>query len=78
MPALDSNIEYLKGVGPQHADTLKIELGVFICRDLLFHFPFRYVDRTKFHKIRDVHHEGETVQFRGILRRLEVLAAQQG
>ena len=73
MPTLDSNIEFLKGVGPQRAETLKSELGIFTCRDLLYHFPFRYVDRTKFHKIRDVHNEGETVQFRGILRRLETL-----
>lgn len=78
MPTLDSNIEYLKGVGPQRAETLKSELGIFTCRDLLFHFPFRYVDRTKFHKIRDVHNEGEIVQFRGILRRLETLGANRG
>ncbi len=73
MPSLDSNIEYLKGVGPQRAETLKSELGIFTCRDLLFHFPFRYIDRTKFHKIRDLHNEGETVQLRGTLRRLETL-----
>ncbi|MBK7939470.1 MAG: ATP-dependent DNA helicase RecG [Lewinellaceae bacterium] len=73
MPSLDSNIEYLKGVGPQRAEVLKKELGIFTCRDLLFHFPFRYIDRTKFHKIRDAHNEGEQVQFRGILRRLETL-----
>ena len=73
MPSLDSNIEYLKGVGPQRAEVLKKELGIFTCRDLLFHFPFRYIDRTKFHKIRDVHNEGEQVQFRGILRRLETV-----
>jgi len=73
VPTLDSNIEYLKGVGPQRADTLKTELGIFTCRDLLFHFPFRYIDRTKFHRIRDVHQEGETVQLRGTLRRLETL-----
>lgn len=70
---LDSNIEYLKGVGPQRADTLKLDLGIFTCRDLLFHFPFRYVDRTQFHRIRDVHNDGETVQLKGTLRRLESL-----
>ena len=73
MPNLDSNIEYLKGVGPQRAEVLKKELGIFTCRDLLFHFPFRYIDRTKFHRIRDIHTEGEQVQIRGILRRLETL-----
>lgn len=73
MPALDSNIEYLKGVGPQRADALRTELGIFTVRDLLFHLPFRYVDRTRFHSIRDLHTDGETVQIRGILRRLETL-----
>ena len=73
MPALDANIEYLKGVGPQRADALRTELGIFTVRDLLFHLPFRYVDRTRFHNIRDLHTEGETVQIRGILRRLETL-----
>lgn len=73
MPTLDSNIEYLKGVGPQRAEVLKKELGIFTCRDLLFHFPFRYIDRTQFHQIRDIHNEGELVQIRGTLRRLETL-----
>ena len=73
MPNLDSNIEYLKGVGPQRAEVLKKELGIFTCRDLLFHFPFRYIDRTQFHSIRDIHNEGEQVQVRGILRRLETV-----
>lgn len=73
MLQLDSNIEYLKGVGPQRADVLKKELGIFTCRDLLLHFPFRYIDRTRFHRIRDVQNEGEQVQLRGILRRLETL-----
>jgi ATP-dependent DNA helicase RecG len=70
---LDTGIEYLKGVGPQRADTMKRELGIFTYRDLLFHFPFRYIDKTRFHKIRDIQNEGENYQIRGIIRRLEVL-----
>lgn len=70
---LDTAIEYLKGVGPQRADVLKKELGVFTCGDLLFHFPFRYIDRTKFHRIRDIQTEGEQYQVKGILRRLETV-----
>jgi ATP-dependent DNA helicase RecG len=70
---LDTGIEYLKGIGPQRADTLKTELGIFTFRDLLFHFPFRYIDKTRFHKIRDIASEGEAYQLRGILRRVEML-----
>ncbi len=69
---LESSIEYLKGVGPVRGELLKKELGIFTFRDLLFHFPYRYVDKTQFHRIRDINQESDTVQLRGILRRLEV------
>ncbi|TNE59396.1 MAG: ATP-dependent DNA helicase RecG [Bacteroidetes bacterium] len=72
---LDTAIEYLKGVGPQRADVLKKELGVFTFGDLLFHFPFRYIDRTKFHRISDIRTEGEQYQVKGILRRLETVGS---
>ncbi len=75
---LDSGIEFLKGVGPQRADALKLELGIHTCRDLLFHFPFRYVDRTKFHRIADCKSEGEQVQLHGQLRRLETVGEGRG
>ncbi|HLT86614.1 MAG TPA: ATP-dependent DNA helicase RecG [Sphingobacterium sp.] len=48
-------IEYLKGVGPQKADVLKKELQIFTIGDLLSYYPFRYIDRTQFHKIRQLH-----------------------
>jgi ATP-dependent DNA helicase RecG len=43
---LSTSIEYLKGVGPARADLLKKELAIFTFRDLLWTFPFRYVDKT--------------------------------
>ncbi len=70
---LESSIEYLKGVGPVKADMLKKEMAIFTFRDLVMSFPFRYVDKTKFHKIREITPESDTVQLRGVLRRLEVL-----
>lgn len=47
-------IEYLKGVGPQRGDLLRRELGIIRIEDLLYHFPFRYVDRSRFHKVSQV------------------------
>lgn len=70
---LDSPIEYLKGVGPTKGDLLKKELGIFTFRDLLLSFPFRYVDKTQFHKVRDLRTDSEAVQIRGTLRRLETV-----
>ncbi len=47
-------IEYLKGVGPNRADLLKKEIGVYTFEDLLFYFPFRYVNRSVFHRVADL------------------------
>ena len=47
-------IDYLKGIGPNRASLLKSELKVFTYNDLLNYFPFRYIDRTKYHKISEL------------------------
>ena len=60
-------IEYLKGVGPQRADLLKKEAGIFTFGDLLTYYPFRYVDRTKFYKVKEVNADLPYVQVRGKL-----------
>ena len=46
-----SPIEYLKGVGPIRATLLQKELNIFTFQDLLYHFPFRYEDRSKIYTI---------------------------
>ena len=50
-PSLDTPIEYLKGVGPERGSVLQKELKVFTVEDLLFHFPIRYIDRSKVYKV---------------------------
>ena len=50
---LDTQIEFLKGIGPQRGDILKKELGIFTYYDLLSLYPFRYVDRSKIYKIKE-------------------------
>ena len=70
---LDTSIEFLKGVGPKKAELLNKELGIFTFRDLLMHFPFRYVDKTQFHQIRDLREDSGAIQLKGILRRLNVV-----
>ena len=69
---LETPIEYLKGVGPQRADSLKKELEVFTFGDILMHMPFRYVDRTKIYKVREVNPLSQYVQLKGILKDIDV------
>jgi ATP-dependent DNA helicase RecG len=64
----ETPIEFLKGVGPQRADLLKKELGIFTFGDLLHHFPFRYVDRTQFYKIKELNADLPYIQVRGVLK----------
>lgn len=71
---LQTKIEFLKGVGPTKAAMLQKELGIFTFGDLLQHYPFRYIDKTKFHQIKDIAPDTQdSVQLRGILRRVEII-----
>jgi len=70
---LDTPIEYLKGIGPQRGDMLKKELQIFTYNDLLSFYPFRYVDRSKFYKIKDITEDLPYVQLKGKIIRTELL-----
>ena len=39
------DIKYLTGVGPKRAELLNKQLGIYTYYDLLYYFPFRYIDR---------------------------------
>ncbi len=73
MTLLDTSIEFLKGVGPKRAELLQKELGIFTFRDLLQHYPHRYIDKTQFHRIRELNEQSGEVQLRGVLRRLSTV-----
>ena len=74
---LNSPIEYLKGVGPARAEILKKELNVFRIGDLLFIYPFRYVDKTQFHFIKDITDDGQVVQIKGKLVSYELIQGKK-
>ena len=65
MNYLDQDVKYLKGVGPVRADLLRKELQVSTIRDLLYVFPYKYIDRSVVHKIRDLQEGMPYVQLRG-------------
>ncbi len=75
---LSSPIEYLKGVGPQRAELLKKELGIFTFSDLLQHFPFRYVDKSKLNLISELAPDIEFAQVAGKIISLETIGQRHG
>jgi ATP-dependent DNA helicase RecG len=68
-----TKLEYLRGVGLQRAQLLGKELGLFTYGDLIQRYPFRYLDRTQFYNIVDLHDDLPFVQVKGILRGREVI-----
>ena len=71
-------IEYLKGVGPLRADLLKKELGIFTYADLLHHFPFRHIDKTKVTPIAALHTAMDYAQVKGRLIDFQVTGIKSG
>ena len=72
-------VEFLKGVGPKRSDALVSELGIRTCMDLLLHLPFRYEDRTQFHRIVDIQSDQTAVQLVGtIVQAKEVRTGRGG
>ncbi|MBK6777753.1 MAG: ATP-dependent DNA helicase RecG [Flavobacteriales bacterium] len=74
---LETPIEYLKGVGPQRGELLRKELNIGTFGDLLLHYPFRYVDRSRFHLVREINEELPNVQLRGTLSGIKTLGEKQ-
>jgi ATP-dependent DNA helicase RecG len=62
---LDTLLVYLKGVGPKRAELLQKELGITTYEQLLNHYPFRYIDRTRFYKVNELNPELPLVQVVG-------------
>ncbi|MDX2432097.1 MAG: OB-fold nucleic acid binding domain-containing protein, partial [Bacteroides sp.] len=62
---LSQDIKFLSGVGPKRAELLMEELKIKTFEDLLTHYPFRYVDRSRFYKISEVTSDMPFIQIRG-------------
>ena len=65
MELRDRDITYCPGVGTKRAATLKKELGVQTALDMLYVFPYKYVDRSRFYTVRDITDEDTYVQMVG-------------
>jgi len=65
---LDTNITYLSGVGPKRAELLRKEVNINTFGDLLFYFPFKYIDRTRFYSVAELDPDLPFVQVKGFIK----------
>ena len=61
---LKQDIKFLPGVGPKRAELLLEELRISTFEDLLTHYPYRYVDRSRFYRIAEVTSDMPFIQIR--------------
>lgn len=59
------DIKFLPGVGPHRAEILEKELGIRSFRDLLYHFPYKYVDRSRIYRISEIDGTMPYIQLKG-------------
>ena len=59
------SITYLPGVGPKKADILQKEAGISSYEDLLFYFPYKYIDRSRFYKVAEISGNMPYIQLKG-------------
>ena len=69
---LNTPVEHIPGILPLKADLLKKSLGVFFVQDLISHYPFRYIDKSKIYQIREVTEQIAYIQLYGKIEDLRI------
>ncbi|ADV42114.1 ATP-dependent DNA helicase RecG [Bacteroides helcogenes] len=67
------DIKYLSGVGPQRASVLNKELGIYSLHDLLYYFPYKYVDRSRIYHIQEIDGTMPYIQLKGEILHFETV-----
>lgn len=75
---LQTPIVYLKGVGPNRAETLQSELGIHTYQDLINLFPNRYIDKTQYYKIGQLQRTSSDVQIVGKIVNIKTVEQKKG
>ncbi|NPA37740.1 MAG: ATP-dependent DNA helicase RecG, partial [Chlorobi bacterium] len=72
---LSTEIKFLPGVGPKKAELLGSEAGVYTYEDLLYYFPYKYIDRSRFYTVRELTPNLPYVQVKGKFTSLKTIGS---
>ena len=75
---LNNPIYYIRGISNARASKLSSEIGLRTINDLLHFFPYRYIDRTKFHKINELVNNTSEVQIIGAITDVKTIKQKTG
>lgn len=71
MDLSNQDIKFLPGVGPRKAELLAKELDIHSAEDLIRHYPYKYVDRSRFYYLHEISEEMPFIQVKGQIIRFE-------
>ena len=72
------DIKYLQGVGPKRADLFAKELNIRTPEDLLYYFPYKYIDRSRTYTIREISGSMPYIQLKGEILSYETIGEGPG
>ena len=67
------DIKFISGVGPQRAAILNKELGIYSLHDLIYYFPYKYVDRSRVYYIHEIDGNMPYIQLKGEILGFEAI-----
>ena len=65
MSSLNDNIKFVSGVGPKRAELITAQLGISTIEEMMYYFPYKYVDRTRIYRISELNSDLPYIQIRG-------------
>ena len=74
---IHTSLQFIKGIGKNRAKILSDEFGLRNCYDIINFFPFRYIDKTKFYKVRDLVENSSYVQIIGFFKSLKYVESNK-
>jgi ATP-dependent DNA helicase RecG len=76
--SINDNIQFVSGVGPKRAEQITAELGISTIEEMMYYFPYKYIDRTKVYSISEIHPDLQYIQLRGRILEFKYIGAGKG
>lgn len=73
MSILQTDIQFVPGIGPQRASVLNKELEIFTLEDLFRYYPYRYVDKSRIYYVHEIEGSMPYVQLKGVIKSFETI-----
>ncbi|MBE9467332.1 MAG: ATP-dependent DNA helicase RecG [Bacteroidetes bacterium] len=70
---LKIEIQYLKGIGSKKAEVLQKELNIYVVEDLIYYFPYKYIDKTKFYSVNQIDAHLPYIQLKGKISNFQTI-----